>query len=532
MGAILVRMSEAGIDHGQRAGGKVGNNVLLSALALVIANAFVSASGFLREASLAYAYGTDRTADAVAVLFFIFETLTVVVVSGIAPYMLVPLVAGTRDRGDHDQDAVSSIVTLGVVGISALWLVVFLLGPLLVPGVPGLPSGAGSELTVRLLRYSGFALPVIAFCGLVGAVLQGRGAFVPPAIGRVGLNVSVALAVWFLAQRLGAEASAVALIGGSLVQLGIVIIALRRVRFPLNVRFRLEPRITALIRAGAPALVAFVLVSVAQPTIERVILSQLPPGYLAAGTYAWRLFYLFLGLAVALQTVAFTRLAAHGHASVGGEERAHVVRSDLRSSAFVLIPISVAIWLLREPLAAMAFLRGEFDARSLELTVSAFSWYILTLLPAHLFGLMLRTQIAFRSSGAAARLAAVWVVLSIGIQWSAADWLSLRAIPLGSGVASLACALIGMRLIERLTASSLISGFIQNTGAALAATLVAAVPLIAWRFFYTEPGRPSINQILIMGAAGIAGVVIYGAIVLPRLLGKPLSAILVRARAN
>ena len=89
-----------------------------------------------------------------------------------------------------------------------------------------------------------------------------------------------------------------------------------------------------------------------------------------------------------------------------------------------------------------------------------------------------------------------------------------------------------MRLIERLTASSLISGFIQNTGAALAATLVAAVPLIAWRFFYTEPGRPSINQILIMGAAGIAGVVIYGAIVLPRRLGKPLSAILVRARAN
>ena len=489
----------------------VDNRIWMPALTLILVNSVASASGFLREVVIAYAFGTSRSADAIAILAFVFDTLSGVIATGLAPYVLVPYAArASRDPSSAEHRVVSTLVTLGVMTVIVLSVGIGWWAPRFVAALAGETAGPTALLTAKLLRLGALSFPIVALSASLGAVLQARGAFSAPSGSRVVFNVVSAGVLWILASVLGAEATPIALAIGAVAQLVLLFVLLHRVQYPLRLRLQFDRRIRELLANAAPALWVFVFVGIVLPSAERLFLSHLPPGRLAAASYAWRFFYLFLTWALAFQAVSFTRLSALDPSTPQADTRHSLLLRDFRVGIFALLPLSIFVWVARDQIVGLALMRGQFDASSLSLTASAFGWYILFLLPAHLFGAVLRSHIALREPRRAAALAGLWALIAIAIDAATLTRMDISAIPLGSGVASLVCALLGLRALEGKKGEPLVVPVLGYAVRIAAISLLAGAPLLLWRLQSRGMAQaPGIRELLVIAVIGAVSGIAY-----------------------
>ena len=511
----------------------VDNRIWMPALTLILVNSVASASGFLREVVIAYAFGTSRSADAIAILAFVFDTLSGVIATGLAPYVLVPYAArASRDLSSDEHRVVSTLVTLGVMTVLVLSVGIGWWAPRFVAAVAGETAGPTALLTAKLLRLGALSFPIVALSASLGAVLQARGVFTAPSGSRVVFNVVSAGVLWILASMLGAEATPIALAIGAVAQLVLLLALLHHVQYPLRLRLQFDRRIRELLATAAPALWVFVFVGIVLPSAERLFLSHLAPGRLAAASYAWRFFYLFLTWALAFQAVSFTRLSALDPSAPQAETRHSLLLRDFRVGVFALLPLSIFVWVARDQIVGLALMRGQFDASSLSLTASAFGWYVVFLLPAHCFGAVLRSHIALRESRKAAALAALWALIAVGIDAAALNRMDISAIPFGSGIAWLICALVGLRSLEGKRGPPLLVPVMRYALRIAAIGGLAGTPLLLWRVHSSDVlHRPSMTELLIITAVGAVSGIVY--LLLTSRLGLSeirLGAVLARVR--
>jgi putative peptidoglycan lipid II flippase len=109
--------------------------------------------------------------------------------------------------------------------------------------------------------------------------------------------------------------------------------------------------------------------------ITTALASSLNPGNLAALSYAWAIAMLPLGVfGIAPATAAFPSLA-QAAAQSNWRQYQEMLSGGLRLALFLTIPGSVGLLLLREPLVALLFQRGLFDAESTRLTATALLFF-------------------------------------------------------------------------------------------------------------------------------------------------------------
>jgi putative peptidoglycan lipid II flippase len=113
--------------------------------------------------------------------------------------------------------------------------------------------------------------------------------------------------------------------------------------------------------------------------INTVIAMRLPEGAVSSLGYSNRFMEFVLGIfVIALSTVSltsFSRIAAAGRR----EELAARATEVFRLVLFVTIPSTVGLWILREPAISLILRSGQFQERSLDLTVAAFRFHLLGL---------------------------------------------------------------------------------------------------------------------------------------------------------
>ena len=447
------------------------------ALVLALVNVMVGASGFIRETVAAYYFGTSASADAYSIVLFFLDTVSVLVLTGAAA-VLVPHVAGagTADPSPEQREVVGSFVSIGVATFTVLAIIVGLSAPLLVRF--GLPDLAGStrDLTARLLLLTSPACPLLAAAGLRSAVLQARRDYVSPGLARILLNLTIAAVLVTATVRLGLNATALALVAAAGVQLGVVIWASHRARYPLSWTWRPSPAVRALLGASVPALLAVGFTNVLLGVGERFFLSHLGQGSIAAVNYAWRVYYILVTGGLALQVVSFTELSHQAGHSVRGEA-AESLRSSIRAGFFFLLPTSIGVLLLREPLIALIYLRGQFDRGSLELTTTALTGYALALFPSYLAGLIVRALFALNMSSRAVTVAALWTVAALVLDGVLVRTVGLMAIPFGYGFGAALASLVGLLVVERRLTAPLLKPLSRYAIRIICLATVSSAPL-------------------------------------------------------
>ena len=337
--------------------------------------------GLVRDIVFARFFGAGLLMDAFLVAQRIPNMLRRFFAEGAFSAGFVPVMARYKERHEHEEaraylDAMAGtfgvvlfvVTLLGVIGAPVLVLIV-------APGFVG--EGGDFDLAALMLRFTFPYLFFVSLTAFAGGVLNTYGRFGVPAFTPVLLNVVlIAAAVWaapLLEQPIMALAYAVFVAG--VVQLLFQLPFLARIHALPRPRWR--PRHDGVRRAFKLMVPAIFGSSVAQINVllSGIIASLLPVGSISYLYYSDRLMEFPLGLfGIALATVTLpylSRLWANGER----REFTETLEWSMKIALLIAVPAAAGLIVLAPPLIVTLFYGGEFDARSVDMTVLALQAY-------------------------------------------------------------------------------------------------------------------------------------------------------------
>lgn len=318
--------------------------------------------GFIREASLAAAFGATSSTDAYLVAqtipYLLFATASYALTS-----TFIPVYATIRE--ERGNDAASAFATTTIWVVACIGIILVIVGEALAaPIVRIVAPGFGGQLVDLTAYLSRIIMPMMVFqllSGVLTGILQADGQFAVPTAANLLQNVSIIISITVFGSRYGITAVAVGTLIGAILSTAVKAPALRLTTF----QWQQTPdlRDPGLKRVGILVLPAIVGAGAGElnTLVDRILASGLPEGSVSALNYANRLMQLAPAIiGTSITTVVYPTLARMA-AKQDRENLVHGLVDSLNLLHFMLVPIAVGVLVLREPLVRVVFQRGVFD---------------------------------------------------------------------------------------------------------------------------------------------------------------------------
>ncbi|UPT37574.1 murein biosynthesis integral membrane protein MurJ [Pseudomonas amygdali] len=360
---------------------------LLKSLAAVSSITMVSrVLGFVRDTIIARTFGAGMATDAFFIAFKLPNLLRRIFAEGAFSQAFVPILAEYKSQ--QGEEATRTFVAY-VTGLLTLALaLVTLLGVIFAPWViwataPGfVDTPEKFALTSDLLRVTFPYILLISLSSMAGAILNTWNRFSVPAFVPTLLNVSMIFFALFLTPYFDPPVMALgwAVLVGGLLQLLYQLPHLKKIG--MLVLPRLNLRDTGVWRVMKQMLPTILGVSVSQISL---IINTIFASFLVAGSVSWmyyadRLMELPSGvLGVALGTILLPILSKT-YAQRDRQEYSRILDWGLRLCFVLVLPCTLALGLLAEPLTVSLFQYGRFDALDSAMTQRALVAYSVGLL--------------------------------------------------------------------------------------------------------------------------------------------------------
>lgn len=446
--------------------------------------------GLVREIVVAALFGATDAKAAYVIGYYVPFFVQRLFLGGTLSIALIPTLAEVEARAGEAERArvVGSLFTL-VVGVGVAMVVLGqLAAPWLVPlAAPGFAaSPAQMALTVRLTRINFLAMFFLALAVFATAYLQARQRFTAPALAPLAFNVTIiALTLW-LGPRLGIVGLAVAWVAGTVVQVAAQAPALWTAGFRARLTIDwTHPALRTLARLALPAMLGLAIVEI-NAYVGRLLASLLPaaPGVnaVAALDYAYEVVQAPIGiLAVSVATVLFPGMS---QAAAGGDRTAlrRTTALGIRALVFLVLPVSLALAVLAEPVVRVVFERGEFGAGATTTVAACLAAYAVGLVPMALYYVTTRAFYALQRVRTPVAVGAVMVAVNAVLALVLMRPLGVAGIALASGLVAFANVGVLLVLLAR-TLGGLEGGRAAATalraGVAAAAAVVGARAVLA-----------------------------------------------------
>ena len=361
-------------------------NLLKSLAAVSSMTMFSRVLGFARDAIVARVFGAGMATDAFFVAFKLPNLLRRIFAEGAFSQAFVPILAEYKSKQGEDATRVFVSYVSGLLTLALA--IVTVVGMLAAPWVimvtaPGFADTADKfTLTTQLLRITFPYILLISLASLAGAILNTWNRFSVPAFTPTLLNVAMIAFAVLLTPYFDPPIMALAwgVLAGGLAQLLYQLPALKKIG--MLVLPRLNLRDTGVWRVLKQMLPAILGVSVSQISL---IINTIFASFLVAGSVSWmyyadRLMELPSGvLGVALGTILLPTLAKT-YANKDREEYSRIMDWGLRLCFLLVLPCTLALAILAEPLTVALFQYGKFSAFDAAMTQRALIAYSVGLL--------------------------------------------------------------------------------------------------------------------------------------------------------
>ena len=339
--------------------------------------------GFVRDAAIAWYFGAGFASDAFIAAFRLPNLFRRLLGEGAFSSAVVPVfteVLYTQGREESNRLAGAALRLLAVF-LCVLAVVCIVFAPWLVRLIaPGF-TAEKYHLTVILARIM---LPYVFFVCLVAlcaGILNVYSHFAAPAYAPVMLNLGMIGAVFLIAPQMEIPivGLAVGVIFGGCLQLALQVPFLIRQRvFFWQDKSLIHPAMKHMGRLLLPVVLGGAVYQI------NILISTLLGTLLAEGSvtflyFADRLVQFPLGIFAIAATTAVLPSLSRQAAAQDWLALKETLGQALRMIFFLTVPAMVGLVLLREPIVALLFERGEFDATATRLTAGALSYYALGL---------------------------------------------------------------------------------------------------------------------------------------------------------
>ncbi|MGI9297871.1 MAG: murein biosynthesis integral membrane protein MurJ [Gammaproteobacteria bacterium] len=480
-------------------------NILRAFLSVGIWTFISRILGLARDVVVASIFGAGALMDAFFAAFRLPNTLRRFTAEGALTQAFVPAYAAARRENEENAAAFAGELLFVVATfLTILSAAVALFAPQIMRVfAPGL---AESDAAAAMLRVVFPYIALISVVALLAGMLNAGRHFRAAAAAPVLLNLCMIAAAFLSSSAHSPPNIALAwgVLAGGIAQLLWAAFFVRRAGLRLRIRPRRpDARMkSALIRMGQSALGAGA--TQINLLINLGVASLLPAGAISWLYYADRLMELPAGiLGAALATVALPALS-------DDSENAHaVLDKTLRLAAILSAPAAVGMALLAEPIVAVLFMRGAFDATDAEMTARAVVAYSLGVVGFVALRPLAAAFFARRDAATPAKIAVCALILTQmcnGVFVFLLEW-NHAGIALSVGIAATFNAAALLWILRRRVWYAPMAGW-RKLCAALAAALAAmSVALLAARpaaeFWYSAALFPRV--------AALGGLVVLGA---------------------
>ncbi len=411
--------------------------------------------GFVRDMVIAWFFGAGLISDAFFVAFRIPNLLRRLFAEGSLSIAFVPVFTeylNRRGRSEAFRMARSTVRITGIL-LVILTLAGILAAPVLVKVIaPGF-TGEKFALTVTLTRIM---FPYIFFICLVAlsmGILNSLGHFAAPALAPVFLNVAIIGSALWLAPYLEEPVAGLAvgvLIGGGL-QLLLQIPFLLKKGFYLWQKAPLyHPGVSRIGKLMGPAVFGAAVYQI-NMLVGTLLASLLPEGSVSYLYYADRLVQFPLGIFAISMSVAVLPSLSRQAAANKLRELSDTFVYAIQLIFFITLPAMTGLIVLREPIVALLFQRGEFGPESTRLTAYALIFYSLGLWAFSAVRILVSTFYSLQDTVTPVKIASISIFANILLSILLMGPLSHGGLALATSLASmLNFALLAGRLHKRL----------------------------------------------------------------------------------
>lgn len=296
-------------------------------------------------------------------------------ISGAISAALVPVFSEYAEQDAATLwEIASTIITLALLVLSLLVVLMIWQAPVLISVLAGGFSDDILLLATQMLRWLLPSVVLMGLAGLITALLQSHQRFLLPAFTTSIFNLGIIMAVLFLTARLGPLSMVVGVLLGALLQVLLQLPGLRGMRYrpALNLR---HPGVQRILKLYAPVAlgISFSIIGI---VLDRNLASQVGQNALSYMRYATTLVQLPLGLVAA--AVAFAILPTLSRLSISGEEESfrRTLAMGLKVVFLLILPASIGLFLLAQPIIQLLFQRGNFGAQDSARTAWALQLYL------------------------------------------------------------------------------------------------------------------------------------------------------------
>jgi putative peptidoglycan lipid II flippase len=512
-------LEPAGDEAGARGGeGRVARNTAIFSLGTGLSRVL----GLAREIVAAGFFGTRGPASAFTIAFQIPNLVSNLFANAALSAAFVPVFTELLEKGRRREalrlaSTLFWIILIVLGGVTAFFV---LAAGLIMPLFTGPTfNGMLDDLTVGLSQV---LFPVVLLLGLNGllvGILQSYDHFTIPAISPAVWNLVIIVLLVVLRPHFpgGYEdgnqlyAYAIAILIGTFVQMLMALVALGRIDFRLQLKVDWhDPRIRRVFGLMLPVTIGLGIVNLDQliNSVFGTLVSDEAP---RAIDNAFRIYMLPQGLfSVAVATVLFPTLSRMATSRrIASMRRA--IGIGMRQINLLLIPSAVFILVLTTPIVRLVFQRGEFNAKSTQLVSEALFWFAFSLPFGGLNLLLTRVFFAVQRPWIPTRLAAVNIIVDIVVSIGLYKPFGIAGLIIGTVAANAVMAGLQYRRLRtgfdgRLEGRQTV---MITARILLASALLAGVSWGVWRILDDLLGTSLIAQIVSVGAAAIAGLLVY-----------------------
>jgi len=473
--------------------------------------------GYVRDMVIYSWFGQNYITDAYNAAFSIPDFIYMLLVGGALSSALIPVLGQYLARNEEEEAwRLASLVLNWTVLLLMLLISLGLIYTrglinLLVPGLPPETIGLTVSLTRIMLIQSFF----MALNGISMGVLNARKHFILPALGGILYNLGIILIGILFARRWGIAAFSIGVVAGSVLNFAVQVPALMRARFRYYPILNLNhPGLKQILILMVPVVIGLSVTQI-NLFVNQNLASSLPEGSISALRLAQRIMQLPIGIfGVSVAMAVFPTMTERVARNQIDDFKAFLP-GGLRAVFVITIPAALGLMALREPIIALLFQQGQFDAGDTLATAQALFYYSIGLFAYSALQLVNRIFYSLQDTitPVLTGLAAIMINIGLSILW--VHPLGHEGLALAYSVAGIFNLTLLMILIRRrlgtiggglLLRSFLVSGL---AGLLMYVGVRYGVELLGSGLAFT----PKVNH-LIMVMAGVGlGVSIYGIII-------------------
>ncbi len=505
----------AGVSGG---GERVARNTVIFSIATGVSRVL----GLAREVVAASFFGTLGPASAFTIAFQIPNLVSNLFANAALSAAFVPVFTDLLQQGRKREAfrLASTLFWIMLIVLGAVTAVFVLAAGVIMPLFTGPTfNGALDALTVGL---SQILFPVVLLIGLIGllvGILQSYEHFTIPAISPAVWNLVIIVLLVVLRPHFQGGykdgdqlyAYAIAILIATFVQMLMVFGALGRIDFRLQMSIDWhDPRIRQVFTLMLPVTIGLGIVNLDQliNSVFGTLVSEEAP---RAIDNAFRIYMLPQGLfSVAVATVLFptlSRMAARHDV----QNMRRTIGVGMRQINLLLIPSAVFILVLTTPIVRLVFERGHFNVKSTDLVSEALFWFALSLPFGGLNLLLTRVFFSVQRPWIPTRLAALNIIVDIVVSIGLYKPLGIAGLIIGTVVANAVMTALQLHRL-RIGFNGHLEGeqtIMITARILLASTLLGIVSWVVWMILDHLLGASLVAQIVSVGGAGVAGVLVY-----------------------